>query len=253
MSSFPATPSFNGPSHFIQQWAHGPPPMNAPDPSFNRDPASYNSQQPQDGTVQSSGYDDVDYLRPNSRLPGLNVHDSTAQLPPPPFPFMSQMSQSQLPQSPFPAQMPPVAYPPMPMPGPFPVQQAQSPTSEANANLRPSNAFESQVTDAQKPYHDLDREEGEVTDKEDGGLKSAERGLSGSRPIHEKHSRGVHVDVPRSTTDTNSGLRDRQDFGVNFPKASTRTVPDLEEGEAASSISSSSTRDSGSRITPDIR
>jgi hypothetical protein len=224
--------------------------MNAPD--LSRDGSSSRSQQPRNDALRSLGYNHADSFQTSSRLPGLNVHNSTAPGPPPPFPFMGQLPHSQPPQNSFPtAQKLSLAYPPMPT-GAFPVHQGHPSAEETYVNPMPSNAFETQSMTAPSSRQDLDREEGEVTDREGRSSlsKSAERAVGASQTTHKPNGLGTHVEMPQNVTTAEYGSKDPHQFAVNSLEAPTRAVPDLEEGEAVSSVSSSSTRDSGSRIAP---
>lgn len=255
MSRHPSAASFNAPSHYAQQWPHPPsssmPPMNAPDLS-TRDGSSSRSQQPYNDTLHSLGYNYADSFQASSRLPGLNVHNSTAPVPPPPFPFMGQLPHSQPPQNQFPpAQKQSLAYPPMPT-GTFPVHQDHPSADEAYMKPMPSSAFGTQSMTTPSSRQDLDREEGEVTDMEGRSSlsKSAERAVGASQTTHKPNGLGTHVGMPQNVTTAEYGSKGPHQFAVNSLEAPTRAVPDLEEGEAVSSVSSSSTRDSGSRIAP---
>lgn len=231
--------------------------MNPYDPPFNQDHFLSRPRQPQNGTMHSLDYNNLGSSRANSRIPGLGTHNSTEPLPPPPpFPFTGQFPHQHFPPLPFPpAQMPPLAYPPMPMPA-FLAQHNEVQTDDTRVNAWPSNILGSQTTNTPISRQDVDREEGEVTDREGGSSlsKSAERtgGSYASRPYNGQNDGVTDVEMSGNTNNTTLGSKDPRQFAGDSPGAATRAVPGLEEGEALSSMSSNSTRDSGSRIVPDI-
>ncbi|RJE18515.1 hypothetical protein PHISCL_09147 [Aspergillus sclerotialis] len=179
--------------------------------------------------MHSLNYNNVDNSRPNSRVPDFNTQPSS--LPPPPFPFMGHLPPQHFPQFGYPpAQMSPLNYPPMPLPSGH--AQVDGPAEDTRMNR---TTFGSQATNTPYFQQDLDREEGEVTDREAG------RSLSrNAMPAAYTGQKRLEMDVEKSQN------------ASNFPEASTTGVPDLEEGEAVSSISSNSTRDSGSPYNPPI-
>ena len=144
---------------------------------------------------------------PNSRIPGLDMAAPTASGPGlPVMPMMNQGTNSQYPQpmsTPNPASH--VNSLSMPFPAPSPAGQNHVPANRAPANPMGLNGFEIQPTTSP-----LDREEGEITDREDG------------KPIANN--------VTQSTSST------------------IAKMPPV--GEDREVFSTSSSRDSGSRITP---
>lgn len=257
MSSYPYPPThaFNVPSNYLQQWPYPPPssaaPANQPD-TFDRG-HSFHSHQTQNNPATPVEYNEVHNFQANPRIPGLNAHGSPTPFPPPPFPYMSHPSPSQHPQTSFPVQMPPLAYPPMPTPGPYPMRQSSA--DGTGFNLGSSSAFASQASTTFGPRQDGDREDGEVTDREGGRPQSRgadfAAGAYSSRSYDGQNSLGMGLHAPEDATATGFGSRDSQQFKANTSEAPARTMPDIEEGEA-SSMSSSSTRDSGSRTTPEL-
>lgn len=228
MSDHASAPPFGGQSYFAQPWPHFPsmPSMNPPDLSYDQARFSSWPYQQQNGTISSLHYNNVDSSRPNSRVPDFNTQPSP--LPPPQFPFMGDLPPQQFPQFGYPAaQMSPLNYPPMPLPSGH-AQQVDGPADDSRMN---GTTFGSQATNTPNFQQDLDREEGEVTDREAG------RSLSRNpMPATYTCQERFEMDVERSQ---------------NATEASARGVPDLEEGEAVSSITSNSTRDSGSRTVLD--
>lgn len=229
--------------------------MNLNDPPFNRDHLSSWSHQAQNGPMPSIEYNNLESSRLNSRIPGLNTPNPTGPIPPP-FPFMGQFPHQHFPPFPFPpAPLPPMAYPPMPVPA-FPTQQNHIPANDTPVNAWPSNTLGSQTTNTSISRQDLDREEGEVTDKEIGGSlpKGANRAVDSYAPQGYDGQNGAPMDVEMAEdiNSTGFGARGSHKAAAKSPGAATSAVPDLEEGEAVSSMASNSTRDSGSRIFPDI-
>ena len=229
MSDHASAPSFGGQSHFTQPWPHLPsmPSMNPHDLPFDQSYFPSWPHQPPNGAMLSLDYNTADNSRPNSRVPDFSTQPSS--LPPRPFPFMGQLPPQQFPQLSFsPAQMSPMNYPPIPLPS-FHAQQVDGPAHDTRMNVP---TFGSQTTNTPNSRQDLDREEGEVTDREIGGS------LSKSAP-HAVYNRQnlPEMDVDKSRNANSSS------------QTATIAVPDLEEGEAVSSISSNSTRDSGSRMS----
>lgn len=205
--------------------------------------------------MPSIEYNNVESSRLNSNIPGLNTPNPTGQLPPA-FPFMGQFPHQHFPPLPFPpAPLPPMAYPPMPIPS-FPTQQNHIPADDTPMNPQPLNPPRSQTTNTPISRQDLDHEEGEVTDKEIGRSlpKSTNHAVDsyGSQAYDGQNNAPMDVEMPEDINSTGLSSKGSQQSATKSPGAATSTVPDLEEGEAVSSMTSNSTRDSGSRISPDI-
>ena len=220
--------SFGGPSSYAQQqWPPSNPPHSSSMPSILPhnfpNPSDYN--QPQDGSNNVNGFD------ANSRLPGLGV-GAAGPLPPPPFPFMGP---SQFPPPPFPPfQMPFLGYPPMQMPTPMQTQPTPLSTNEPSFPnpVGMSNATGPQTDHPTNSRPEFDQEEGEVTD-----------GESWNPMPSENEKTPAHV-VSAHTVPGVNGLKEPPHTEPE------RTMSDIEEGEASSSASHASSRDSGSRIAP---
>lgn len=121
-------------------------------------------------------------------------------------------------------------------------------------NLKPSKTFDPLSANARSLRRDLDREEGEVTDREGGRSlsKSSELAVGAPQTANKQNGVGMRVEISQNPTTADFSSKDSQKLVMNSSESSTRAVPDLEEGEALSSMSPTSTRDSGSRIAPHI-
>lgn len=221
--------SFGGPSSYTQQqWPpSNPPPSSSSMPSIlpHNFPNPSDYSQPQDGSNNANGFD------ANSRLPGLGV-GAAGPLPPPPFPFMGP---SQFPPPPFPPfQMPFLGYPPIPMPTPMQSQPNPLSTNDPSFHhpVGVSNAPGPQTHHPTKSRSEQDQEEGEVTDGESWMPTRSGNEKLPARDVNAHASHGVngHKDPPHTSPE--------------------KTMQDVEEGEASSSTSRASSRDSGSRIAP---
>lgn len=184
MSNYPPTPSFGGPFSYSQQWQPPPPPASSM-PSLHPHNFSVHpeyptpsSQQPRTSAGSSSEFNNTANFNTNTRIPGLGGHGPLP--PPPPFPFMNQFHNSQLPPPPFPPiPIPPMGYPPIPSPAAHLHSQTdfhnQLPVrSQAPPNNVMGNQLEVQNVTTSRLGDNIDREEGELSDR-DGRVSSHSR------------------------------------------------------------------------------
>ncbi|KAE8152007.1 hypothetical protein BDV25DRAFT_151752 [Aspergillus avenaceus] len=266
MSNPPPTSSFGGLSSYAHQWPSSNPAPSGPMPSLLPPNLPFNQsqspafQQPQQGSAQYPfDYNEVNF-NAQSHLPGLGAPIPTGSLPPPPFPFMGPFPHPQFPPPPFPQMhIPPLRYPPLPVPSasintppshPLPSEtNPQSNTGLAtNANPQPVNSTTSP--------QDMDREEGELTDRE--GTSSQQ----GFGPRHATSPARSSYVPPRTSKPQNRPIMNgRGHQNPNSKKGRPNGYPlndsdsdssSSEEGEASSSDSESSSRASGSPYNPPI-
>ncbi|KAI9929977.1 hypothetical protein MW887_011787 [Aspergillus wentii] len=154
--------------------------------------------------------------------------------------------------------MPPLRYPPIPLPSaPINMPQNGSAMNDApHTNTAVVNGLDFHAASSQSSRLDGDREEGELTDMEGGksaksksemkysrrtnqkqaaSTRSSQRGKGShaSRASHGQNTSEMDLDMPRTNT---------QNSVKPAAKASGKASSDLEEGEASSSESSSSSR-----------
>ncbi|KAF7179417.1 hypothetical protein CNMCM7691_008350 [Aspergillus felis] len=258
MSQHPPAPSIGGPPH-TQQWPRSHifpstsmPSSLAPHLPFSQDISS--AQQPQDNGNQPFNYNGLTNLNMTSNLPGLGGPVAGLPLPPPPFPFMGPFTPPQFHPHTFPPiQMPPLRYPPLPVPAAN-IQAPSRPSSgdlRSQANSMSMNGADSRATTTPSTRKDYDREEGELTDMEVAMPTSSENaGLSGSRadarPSTLTQQNGYATGTYNATTVV-GGKEFRRSSAVKSRDASTL---DLEEGEASSTGSHISARESESPYDP---
>ncbi|OJJ72549.1 hypothetical protein ASPBRDRAFT_54372 [Aspergillus brasiliensis CBS 101740] len=111
----------------------------------------------------------TDSYNTNTRLPGLGVQSAAGPLvPPPPFTFMPPFPSTQFPHPPFPPlQMPPLRYPSIPVPPVHGYEPVRHTTSDYPLNTAmPTPPGPQPAVDANSES-DPDREEGELTDREE--------------------------------------------------------------------------------------
>lgn len=225
MSQYPPTPpSYGGAPGNPLQWPPTGPGLQHP-ASFQQ-PPSNNYQQTQENTNPPFNYAQNEMsFNANARLPGLGTAGATGFLPPQsPFSFMGSFPPMPFPPAPFPgAQLPPPGtYQPIPLP----VPQTHTPSQPATNDVRPHNNSSVVNKTQTHPVEDIDREEGELSDQEK---------------------------IPSRPTDTSKarvGQGNPAHRSAVPAQASTRRSLDMEEGEAFSVASRSSSRESGSRTYP---
>ncbi|KAF9894578.1 hypothetical protein FE257_006464 [Aspergillus nanangensis] len=215
MSNYPPTPpNFGGSAHNSTQWPTALP-HNSP---FHLNTSPVYQQ------LQSGPRNFMDYptgnegnYHTNPPLPGLGTPGATGPLPLAPFPFMA----------PFPAtQLPAPTHSSMPL---------DSAPNSTLSNYPPASTFQahnkgdSHLTTSSRSTDDLDREEGELTDRE---------GVMSTRPtMMPQDSREL-----RGLAQTKAAQADLG--GDQFSE--------LEEGETSSVHSRSSSRESGSPYNPPL-
>ncbi|KAH8423485.1 uncharacterized protein LDX57_001245 [Aspergillus melleus] len=204
-------------------------------------------QHPQGVMGRSFDYNNEMNFNANARLPGLGAPAAAGPLPTPPFPFMGTFTPPQFPPTAFsPGQMPPLGYPPIPLPTAF-----NAPPSRPSTGDFQTNHFNSQHATASSSIQDVDREEGELTDRE-GGLPAVRKPVSNSGPSARTASLGGRPtnasEIPATNGAALPGSNNPKDFASKSShKQASRDSMDLEEGETCSSQSTTSSRDSGSR------
>ncbi|OGM46441.1 hypothetical protein ABOM_004835 [Aspergillus bombycis] len=205
-------------------------------------------QQSQDGTRYPLDYNDVNFAA--NSLPGLGASGPSGSLPPPPFPFMGNFAHSQFPPPPFPPmQMPPLRYPPMPVStAPINTPPGRPLTSDFQPNSGSVTNNHPQVMTSSAPKEDLEREEGELTDRE---------GDCSQQGIESRHSTSPPSSKPgprQSTTlqmvNGKGDWANKTNCNGHVPKGSRCVSSEVEEGEASSTSSNSFSRDSGSPYNP---
>lgn len=223
MAQYPPTPpSFGSHPSNATQWLPSGVSHNTP---FPQDP-SPNYQQLPNGATDSFEYNNnAVNFNANARIPGLGAAGS---LPPPPFPFFSP---AQFPPVPFPgAQIPPPNYPTMPLPPAtmFPLS-GHTPATAFQQRNHMGITHNARPEPSSRIVDDMDREEGELTDKEGVNVPLQREPTSGSRQL-PLNGLGQKSSVPHVR--------------------SSRKSSELEEGEASPVRSRSSSRESGSRKFP---
>lgn len=258
MSNYPPAPGL--PSNY-SQWPSSNshqsaiPSILSPNPSFHQTSLPLH-QQPQASIGRPFDYNNNDLsYNANARLPGLGAPAAAGPFSTPPFPFMGAFTPPQFSPAAFPpGQMPPMGYPPMPLPTAFNAPSNRPPTGDFQ-----TNNFNSQPAAISNSLQDIDREEGELTDKE-GGLPVQQKHASNSGPSAPPASLGGHLG-PSHASEISAGHGAHQSTITGLPisdtsndvgskpshKPASRDSMDLEEGETSSSQSASSSRDSGSR------
>ncbi|PLB45882.1 hypothetical protein P170DRAFT_254313 [Aspergillus steynii IBT 23096] len=266
MSNYPLAPASGLPSNY-PQWpssnsqSSAIPPLVSPNPSFHQTSLPPH-QQPQGSMGRSFDYNNELNFNANARLPGPGA---AGPLPTPPFPFMGTFTPPQFPPGAFsPAQMPqmpPLGYPPMPLPTAF-----HAPPSRPSTGDFQTNHFHPQPTTTSNSLQDIDREEGELTDRE-GGLPAQQKPAFNSGPraappasLGGQQRPSAHASKISAVDGAHDpamaglpALDSSKDSGSKMSyKPASRDSMDLEEGETSSSQSSSSSRDSGSPYNPPV-
>ncbi|KAL5359389.1 hypothetical protein BJX96DRAFT_57114 [Aspergillus floccosus] len=224
MAQYPPTPpSFGSHPSNATQWLPSGLSHNTP---FPQNP-SHNYQPPPNGATNSFEHNNnAVNFNANTRIPGLGAAGSLP--PPPPFPFFSP---TQFPPVPFPgAQIPPPNYPTMPLP-PATMLPLSGHASTTASQQHMGIKHNAQPEPSSRIVDDMDREEGELTDKEGGNVPLPHEPASGSRqpPLN---GLGQNRSVPHVR--------------------SCRKSSELEEGEASPVRSRSSSRESGSPYNPPL-
>ncbi|RHZ63919.1 uncharacterized protein CDV56_108713 [Aspergillus thermomutatus] len=258
MSQHPPAPSIGDPPH-TQQWPHSHlfpstsmPSSLPPHLPFSQDISS--AQQPHDNANQPFSYNDLTNLNMTSNLPGLGGPVAGLPLPPPPFPFMSPFTPSQFPPPPFPPiQMPPLRYPPLPMPAAN-IQAPSRPSSgdlRSQANSMSMNSASSRAATAPSTRKDLDREEGELTDMEGPTPTSSKNaGLSETRADARPSTLTQQNGHATGTYNATTVVGNKESGRSSAAKSRNASKLDLEEGEASSTGSYTSARESESPYDP---
>ena len=242
------TSSLGRPSNYTQQWPSNPSTSNSLPPSLPH-PFPFNQnqmpayQQSHDGARYSLDYNDVNFAA--NSLPGLGASGPAGSLPPPPFPFMGNFAHSQFHPPPFPPmQMPPLRYPPMPVStAPINTPPSRPLTSEFQPNSGSVTNNHPQFMTSSAPEEDLEREEGELTDRE---------GDCSQQGIESRHGTSPPSSKPTNPQMTNGkgDWANKTNCNGHVPKGSRCVSSEVEEGEASSTSSRSFSRDSGSRNSP---
>lgn len=256
MSQHPPAPAIGGPPR-TQQWprSHIFPSTSMPSSlathlPFSQDISS--AHQPQDNGNQPYNYNDLTNINMTSSLPGLGGPVTGIPLPPPPFPFMGQFTPSQFnPPSFPPIQMPPLRYPPLSIPA----ANIQAPSRPSSGDLR-SQANSVSINDADSraartpiTRKDYDREEGELTDMEMTMPTSSENaGLAETRDDAIPSTLTQQNGYTTGTCNTTTLTRDKESRRSPAAKSCDPSTLDLEEGEASSTGSHISARESESRM-----
>ncbi|KAB8258366.1 hypothetical protein BDV32DRAFT_125992 [Aspergillus pseudonomiae] len=242
------TSSLGRPSNYTQQWPSNPSTSNSLPPSLPH-PFPFNQnqmpayQQSHDGARYSLDYNDVNFAA--NSLPGLGASGPAGSLPPPPFPFMGNFAHSQFHPPPFPPmQMPPLRYPPMPVStAPINTPPSRPLTSEFQPNSGSVTNNHPQFMTSSAPEEDLEREEGELTDRE---------GDCSQQGIESRHGTSPPSSKPTNLQMTNGkgDWANKTNCNGHVPKGSRCVSSEVEEGEASSTSSRSFSRDSGSPYNP---
>ncbi|KAE8411328.1 hypothetical protein BDV36DRAFT_301930 [Aspergillus pseudocaelatus] len=206
-------------------------------------------QQSQDGARYPLDYNDVNFTA-NSHLPGLGASGPAGSLPPPPFPFMGNFAHSQFPPPPFPPiQMPPLRYPPMPVStAPLNTPPSRPLTSDVQPNSGSVTNNHPQFTTSSAPKEDLEREEGELTDREG---ECSQQGIDSRHSTSPPSSRrGPQQNTNLHTVNGKGDWPNETHCNGHVPKGSRCVSSEVEEGEASSTRSRSFSRDSGSPYNP---
>ncbi|GFG18063.1 protein red1 [Aspergillus udagawae] len=258
MPQHPPAPSIGGPPH-TQQWSRSHifpstsmPSSLAPHIPFSQDISS--AQQPQDNGNQPFNYNGLTNLNMTSNLPGLGGPVAGLPLPPPPFPFMGPFTPSQFHHHSFPPiQMPPLRYPPLPLPA----ANSQAPSRPSSRDLRSQansmsmNGADSRATTTPSTRKDYDREEGELTDMEVAMPTSSENaGLSGTRADARPSTLMQQNGYATGTYNTTTVAGNKESRRSPATKNRDASTLDLEEGEASSTGSHISARESESPYDP---
>ncbi|GFF73770.1 hypothetical protein CNMCM6936_002084 [Aspergillus lentulus] len=258
MSQHPRAPAIGGPPH-TQQWprSHIFPSTSLPSSLATDLPLSQDissAQQPQDNGSQPYSYNDLTNINMTSNLPGLGGPVAGLPLPPPPFPFMSPFTPSHFhPPSFPPIQMPPLRYPPLP----FPAANIQAPSRPSLDDLRSQansvsmNGADSGAATTPSTRKDYDREEGELTDMEMSMPTSSENaGLAETRADARPSTLTQQNGYATGTCNATTLARDKESRRSLAAKSRNASTLDLEEGEASSTGSHMSARESESPYDP---
>lgn len=170
MSNYPPTPSFGGPFNFAPQWPSTAPNVPSPIPHNPHEPdKAPAAPPPPPSTLQPFLGTNVSNFNLNTQIPrfvgnGVNI-------PPPPFPFLSQFPNSTLPPPPFPpVPIPQIGFPSILPPTIEPQHQAETPIASTSVPSQNAIPIESQIQNfdasPDTSVEDLDREEGELSDRE---------------------------------------------------------------------------------------
>ncbi|KAE8321124.1 hypothetical protein BDV39DRAFT_23437 [Aspergillus sergii] len=249
MSYQTPTSSLGRPSNYTQQWPSNPSTSISQPPSlphnfpFNQNQMSV-YQQSQDNARYPLDYNDVNFTA-NSHLPGLGAPGPAGSLPPPPFPFMGNFAHSQFPPPPFPPmQMPPLRYPPMPAStAPINTPPSRPLTGDVQPNSGSVTNNHPQFMTSSASKEDLEREEGELTDREEG----SQHGIEPSPPSGR---RGPQQKTNLQMVSGKGDWANKKHCNGHVPKDSRCVSSEVEEGEASSTSSRSFSRDSGSPYNP---
>jgi hypothetical protein len=257
MSQHPPAPAIGGPPH-TQQWPRSHifpstsmPSSLAPHLPFSQDISS--AQQPRDNGNQPYNYNDLTNINMTSNLPGLGGPVGGLPLPPPPFPFMGPFTPSQFhPPSFPPIQMPPLRYPPLPISAAN-IQAPSRPSSgdlRSQANSVSMNGADSRAATTPSTRKDYDREEGELTDMEMSMPTSSENaGLAETRTDARPSTLTQQNGYATGTCNATTWARDMESRRSPVAKSRDAFTLDLEEGEASSTGSHISARESESRMS----
>lgn len=252
--SYQTPTSLGRPSNYTPQWPSNPSTSNSLPPSLPHNfPFNQNQmpayQQLQDGARYPLDYNDVNFTA-NSHLPGLGASGPAGPLPPPPFPFMGNFAHPQFPPPPFPPiQMPPLRYPPMPAStAPLNTPPSRPLTSDVQPNSGSVTNNHPQFTTSSAPREDLEREEGELTDREG---ECSQQGIESRHGTSSPSSRrGPQQNTNLHTVNGKEDWANEAHCNGHVPKGSRSVSSEVEEGEAFSASSRSFSRDSGSRNSP---
>ncbi|PIG81698.1 hypothetical protein AARAC_010539 [Aspergillus arachidicola] len=249
MSYQTPTSSLGRPSNYTQQWPSNPSTSNSQPPSLPHNfPFNQNQmpayQQSQDSARYPLDYNEVNFTA-NSHLPGLGAPGPAGSLPPPPFPFMGNFAHSQFPPPPFPPmQMPPLRYPPMPVStAPINTPPSRPLTGDVQPNSGSVTNNHPQFMTSSASKEDLEREEGELTDREEG----SQHGIEPSPPSGR---RGPQQKTNLQMVNGKGDWANKKHCNGHVPKDSRCVSSEVEEGEASSTSSRSFSRDSGSPYNP---
>ncbi|KAJ1710801.1 hypothetical protein NYO67_7006 [Aspergillus flavus] len=202
-------------------------------------------QQSQDSARYPLDYNDANFTA-NSHLPGLGAPGPAGSLPPPPFPFMGNFAHSQFPPPPFPPmQMPPLRYPPMPVStAPINTPPSRPLTGDIQPNSGSVTNNHPQFMTSSASKEDLEREEGELTDREE---EVSQHKIEPSPPSGR---RGLQQKTNLQMVNGKGGRANKKHCNGHVPKDSRCVSSEVEEGEASSTSSRSFSRDSGSPYNP---
>ncbi|GLA39887.1 hypothetical protein AnigIFM63309_007491 [Aspergillus niger] len=268
MSNYPPTPSFVGPN-YTPQWPPSDPSSSTAMPSlfppnlgFGQNPSPI-PQHAQDGTTRAFDYNPDSY-NANTRLPGLGVPSAAGPLvPPPPFTFMPPFPSTQFPHPPFPPlQMPPLRYPSIPVPPVHGYEPVRHATSDYHMNNSiPTPPGPQPAAAAVNSESDPDREEGELTDREESSSTQprphkANLGQQSGHSFDTQMARAMDgnndfMESDRTMKPNGTGTHGRHNSHLSAmaTEGSAPGYPELERGGASPETRLSS-RSSGSPYNP---